>query len=509
MTTPPIFCLEKLSSRTLYNCISFMPRRNTVPKTLRDPLCARLRRLISPYDHGLKHRGRVIHAGTNERVVRDLNARGWVRGLTNASMHRHFAGEQTAYFTADGRIRTPEVLLMIDVDCHKAGTHAAAVAFAGHLRDAFFPDLYFEPSTNGNGAHAYLFLDTRGFGDERTHALFGMLDRALKGIHADWQAKNPGLVVELVEVKGHPPRLDRGRDGLITAYTSGQLAKLPREADRRREEFLRTTKVDERRVSDLYRTWKVERAVPRAKAASPRPGSITGHVVARDALDQFDAYLGLAGRLLPGPLRTSGRELATAEDLAILLLILEACTERMNADGSMPTARILRNWQTLLEEGAVRRPFNSKRYAALRDFLSREELLAWEDESYVPTPMSAEGKGRAARWRASGRLMAMIEAAREGIEGKEEARGVVQVLGCGERERGEHLYGDSLVLPLSEDTEGDIPGGISVHRERDLPSRAIEETSPRGDLPPWLRGLTYQIYPRPVLRVPSCCRMAA
>lgn len=415
-------------------------------------------------------------------------------------MARHFAGEATIYFTADGRIRTPEVLLMIDVDCHRKGDLTSATAFAQHLRDHFFPGLYFEPSTNGNGVHAYLLLDTRGFGDERTHALFGMLDRALKGIHADWQSRNPQREVELVEVKGHPPRLAYGRDGRVASYTSGLLAKLPREIARRWNEFRRTPMIDDRRVSDLHREWRVEKEVAVPREASPPAGSITGHVVGREALDRFEDYLILAAKLLPAPLGTSGREVATSGDLAILLLILEACTKRMNADGSMPTARIMRNWDALYEQGDVDRPFNPKRYACLRDFLSREGLLDWEDECYLPHQMSAAGMGKSARWRASERLLAMIEEAREGrddrpaaqdaCEEQQDGRGAEPDEGGDGRGMGDkdHLYGDKSIL--------DWIG----------PMTAVPD---EGNISHWLVDLTIFHYPRPVLRVPIGKKWAA
>jgi hypothetical protein len=377
--------------------------------------CTFLRKVTSPYDHGLKVAGRVVHARRNADTVRDLNTRGWVRRLTNRDMARHFAGDVTYYFAADGRVRTPETLVMVDVDCHRTGTYAAAVAFAEHLRDTLFPNLYFEPSTNGNGVHAYLVLDKQGFGDERTHQLFGMLDKALKDTHAEWQAEKPDLVVELVEVKGHPPRLGWGNDRRLQDYTSGQLAKLPREADRRWDELRHTTRIDERRVSDLYRWWRTNHEPRKQVTATAKSGSVTGHVVDREALDRFDAYRHIAHRLLPEPLKTSGREVATAEDLAILVLILEACTRRMNADGSMPTARIEANWQALYESGGVERPFNPKRYACLRDYLSRKGLLDWQDESYLPHLLSTDGKGKAAKWRAGERLLAMIEEERTSV----------------------------------------------------------------------------------------------
>jgi hypothetical protein len=466
--------IEKLPVFAIIGSMSHTGHRSK-RRRVYHPACARLRKLISPYDHGRKHEGRVVHAHTNAQVLHDLNTRGWVYRPTNATMVRHFEGEETVYFTADGRLKTPEVLLMVDVDCHKKGTIASAIAFAEHLRDHHFPGLYFEPSTNGNGVHAYLVLDKQGFGDERTHQLFGMLDKALKGVHAAWQAQNPKLEVELVEVKGHPPRLDWSRHGKVDSFTAGQLAKLPREINRRWDEFLGTPKINSLHVSELYRKWRVEdRAEVKQEA-----GSISGHVVGREALDRFDAYLSLAAKLMPVPHRTSGREVATAEDLAILLLILEACTGRMNADGSMPTARIRENWGALYEQGEVDRPFNPKRYACLRDFLSREKLLDWEDEAYLPFHLSASGKGQAAKWRASEQLLEMLENSRQ------EAAPSAETRDTGDKD---HLYGACDVL--------DHPG-------------VVKDTSVEGNCARWLRELSLIRYPRPVLRVPFRLRWAA
>jgi hypothetical protein len=193
--------------------------------------------------------------------------------------------------------------------------------------------------------------------------------------------------------------------------------------------------------------------------------------------------------MLPEPLRTSGREVATAEDLAILILVLEACTRRMNADGSMPTARIRRNWDALCELGEVDRPFNPKRHACLRDFLSREGLLDWEDESYLPSPMSVTGEGKAARWRAGDRLLAMIEEARGGLghaEGRREERD--GNMGDEDKRDEDHLYGDNPLL--------DDPDPMTVGPNE-------------GNVPRWLAELTLSGYRRPVLGVPSGMRRAA
>src|SRR4051812_15042475 len=157
----------------------------------RNPACAFLRKLISPYGFGSKD-AFGYRRPTNKALLADYNRKGYIRGLTNARMLDHFRGEATYYFWADGRIKTPYALLCIDIDNHKVGTLDAALAFAGHLRDRFFPGLYFEPSTGGQGVHGYLLIDKRGFGDERLHGLARMLDRSLKAIHRRWQVMNPG-----------------------------------------------------------------------------------------------------------------------------------------------------------------------------------------------------------------------------------------------------------------------------------------------------------------------------
>src|SRR3954468_6371124 len=178
----------------------------------RHPACAFLRKLISPYGFATKD-SLGIHRPTNKALINDYNARGYIRGLSNAQLIDHFSGKATHYFWADGRIRTPRALIGIDIDCHKIGSLDSALAFARHLGDTLFPRLYFEASTNGKGVRCYVLIEKRDFGDLRLHGLCRMLDDALKVIHRRWQAVNPGRIVEGVEVKGHPPRITWSRDG--------------------------------------------------------------------------------------------------------------------------------------------------------------------------------------------------------------------------------------------------------------------------------------------------------
>lgn len=97
--------------------------------------------------------------------------------------------------------------------------------------------------------------------------------------------------------------------------------------------------------------------------------------------------------------------MAMAEDMAVLLLVLEACTNDMNADGSMPTARIKENGQNLFANSYVQRPWCPRRYRALRDHLSELGHIDWKDRRSVPAALSPTGEGQAAKWRLSEAMM--------------------------------------------------------------------------------------------------------
>jgi hypothetical protein len=238
-------------------------------------------------------------------------------------------------------------------------------------------------------------------------------------------------------------------------FTSGQFAKLLREMLTRFAGFSQTTVLTVHQINDLYRQYKdrpVILSLPDAEEDEPC-ASVTGCAVKKADLDRWGAYLALARKLVPTPLQASGREVATAEDMAILLLILEACTRKLNADRSMPTARIRENWEILHANRFIKRPWVSKHYTALRNHLSQEGLLQWDDPHYVPGTLSPTGKGRAARWCASEALMEEIEEEKlKLVEGPDHQDGDRDT---DKREREEDLYGDNPDLIPSENTEPD------------------------------------------------------
>ncbi len=93
--------------------------------------------------------------------------------------------------------------------------------------------------------------------------------------------------------------------------------------------------------------------------------------------------------------------MVVAEDVQVAIAVLRACTLHMNADGSMPLARIKALWDAVHEAGDTTRAFNFHRFAAIRNMLSDMELLEWEDATYQ--------FGKACKWRANEKLMGMME----------------------------------------------------------------------------------------------------
>lgn len=72
----------------------------------------------------------------------------------------------------------------------------------------------------------------------------------------------------------------------------------------------------------------------------------------------------------------------TARDMAILLAILKALFNNRNPEGTMPTERIKALWDVLYENGDVSRPWNHHRYKVMRDWLSEQGRLDWQDHRY-------------------------------------------------------------------------------------------------------------------------------
>ena len=206
----------------------------------------------SHLDLGCLINGSPIHLNTNERIQQHFAnlrifqdedffvpkrcRRSYLPNkLVTRVLREHASGEQTYYFAGSEK-PSRRALIMIDVDCHASGSLQGAMAFVSYLRAHHFRNLYYEPSTNGKGAHAYFLLEKDGLSVPAVkNILLKKLQPWLNHLAKDFD-------VELVEVKGLPPEPtwgDRRYD--LVAYKAGVLAKIPRGIFDRFAELQETT----------------------------------------------------------------------------------------------------------------------------------------------------------------------------------------------------------------------------------------------------------------------------
>lgn len=421
---------------TSYSSIATTGFRPNLRKARKKSIYRWLRERTSSVDYGFKYNGHPIHCNTNEQVLDAFYGGKWLSRMTNNKFDDHFSGNKTHYFTGNGSPKFPETLLNIDIDCHKTGTLAGAIAFAEYLRDNFFPNLYFEVSTNGNGVHGYIVIEKADLGATMLNELSRRLQQHLRQI-----LSTTNFDVQDIEIKGTCPVFVWGdKKGELQNYTSGTLAKFPRESHRF-DDLRNTTHIS---YLELLKLPVVEKIIPVPSDMQsvrlerpPVAGSISGKVIGPEELAELKGhYRKVAETLMEEHvLKTTGRTVATVEDLAIFLMLLRYFTKNMNRDGSLPYARFKGLWSTVFESGNVDRNFEDKRFATLRNYLSSLGLLDWQDDKYTLGTTDSEGKkhkGKASRWQASELLMSLLDWQEHDKQQEQECAGVTV-----EEERGE------------------------------------------------------------------------
>ena len=334
----------------------------------------------------------------------------------NSDYYAHFAGQTTLYFWADGRKSTPLTISMIDIDCHKTGNPESAKAFADWLNDNYFPNLYHEPSTNGKGRHGYFVLFKEGFRDVAVANILKRLEKALKKLLQVFLATHPEYQVEDVEIKGTPHILTwvKGEKRKIETMKSGALAKMPRDILDRFEEFKNTTVLSFDDIYDLEA--KAEKLVipePPKLSNFKGAGSTSAHPITKDEIEAINGpYLDFARSWVPEPVGTSSRAKVEAADLAIALPIVKYCSQKRNADGTMPTKRIKRIWDGLFAEGEIDRAFDYHRWRVIRDLIEVQGGLEMEDRHFYTGFVNDQGeviKGLAAKWKMADWLIEKLD----------------------------------------------------------------------------------------------------
>jgi hypothetical protein len=213
-----------------------------------------LRKLIHPYCWGTSDRFKQGFSRTAKSQILNfflclrlgLSGR-WLPKPKTQDFMRHFTGYHIVYFQANGQKKSPETLVLIDIDCHSRGSFEGAVRCIEWLRNNGFPGLFWCRSTNGRGIHAYLVVRKHGLIDAE-------LDRALANLERwlQYQQSVHSWDIEMIEVKGRPPVFEWGADKYeLHNVQMGSLAKVPVDLLDRPEELMATTSLSVARLNRL------------------------------------------------------------------------------------------------------------------------------------------------------------------------------------------------------------------------------------------------------------------
>ncbi|HEX4146829.1 MAG TPA: hypothetical protein VHY91_25250 [Pirellulales bacterium] len=337
--------------------------------------------------------------------------------LPNYRLFDHFQGKDTLYFLGNGRYWAKRTLVMIDIDVLKSkglGSPAGASRFAQHLT-TIWPDLYFEPSTNGKGIHGYFVLWKRQYGATQVNNALKRLEKWLRA-----EAKKVNADIEQVEIKGTCPDIEF-TGSLMQSVKYGYFAKIPRDISR----FAEWEKTTVLRVQDLEsRTFDVVVAAepesvkqpeslvkvsvpqtvkPARQLGTAMAGSVSGRFISDDELASIPQFERLYQEWV-GPVGLKARKFSvTAHDFAVAMVILRHYKADPNSDGSLPCRRIEKIWTALFHAGDIDRPWNHHRWKAIRDFLSANGHIDWTDHRYEYSTVATDDrrtkkKGIACKW---------------------------------------------------------------------------------------------------------------
>ena len=328
------------------------------------------------------------------------NFRSRVRKLTLTAIIRHLVDDDTAYFTASPG--DDETILMVDIDCHASGTLEGATQFAEFLRRKYFPDLYYEVSTHGNGIQGFVRVDKTLWKEAEYKATLVEVEKWLSRV-----LHSTTFDVEDVELKGMPLVVSWGeRLKEVRNVTFGSLAKMPRDW-RRFGEWQSTTCMTAHELRKLPERFPVSDAEPEPESqeqeSAPKvvKGSVLGKLVDPDDIRKLEPLAEKLMRLGSPEVGRSSRAIIVAEDVQMTLAIIRSFTLHRNPDRTMPLKRIWAIWDAAYEAGDTTRAFCYHRFAAIRNMLADMGLLEWDDETYR--------FGRACKWRASEKLMGLME----------------------------------------------------------------------------------------------------
>jgi hypothetical protein len=267
-----------------------------------------LRNKISQIAYGEK-RPQGIRPNISKRNI-IKNNKILARRIPNNKILDHINNDKTLYYYGNGKSKDKHTLVMIDIDVHKKqnlGSTKGAIEFAKYLAD-FFPNLYYEKSTNEKGIHAYIILEKENISSNIVNKTLKKFENWLKN-----EAEKIKADIEIVEIKGLCPEI-LYKNGKIINIKYGTLAKIPRnleEITNRKNEIININKLEEKF------SFKKEKELKNKKE-----GSTTNKLFSDKDLSYMEKYKEIFNELTKGQILKARNHTVTEDDFSIGLLIL-------------------------------------------------------------------------------------------------------------------------------------------------------------------------------------------
>lgn len=320
----------------------------------------------------------------------------FVKRLPNYKITDHTKNEKTIYFYGNGKSKSEETLVMIDIDVNKnkkKGSLQGAKDFADFIKKEYFPNLYIESSTNGEGIHGYFILKKLSFSANYVNKTLKNFENWIKNI-----AKVSNADIEDVEIKGLCPEINY-HNNKISNIKYGTLAKLPRNIEtfyKKNNQYLSIQEIEKQ-----YSSFKL-------KNKNKNIGSVSNKLFQEDDLKILPEYKKIFNLLTNNCKLKARNHIVTDDDFSIALLILFFIKKNPNIDGSIPTERVKQLWKSLYHYHDVNRNWNHHRWKTIRDFLSLNGYINWKDNNYSFGDKKNKKKGIACKWELSQKFLSYI-----------------------------------------------------------------------------------------------------
>jgi len=343
-----------------------------------------LRNKISQIAYGEK-RPQGIRPNISKRNI-IKNNKILARRIPNHKILDHINNNKTLYYYGNGKTKDKHTLVMIDIDvCKKQniGSTKGAIEFAKHLTN-YFPNLYYEKSTNEKGIHAYIVLEKENLSANIVNKTLKQFENWLKN-----EAKMLKADIEIVEIKGLCPEVIYSGNNIVN-IKYGTLAKIPRnleEITRRKNETISI-----RNLEESFSCFKKELKIK-------KEGSVTNKLFSNKDLSYMEKYKEIFKVLTDGKILKARNHTVSEEDFSIALLILMFLQKNQNIDQSVPTMRVMKLWESLYKTKCIKRNWNHHRWKAIRDLLSKNNLIQWIDNKYNFGDKTNGTKGVACKWK--------------------------------------------------------------------------------------------------------------